>query len=137
MINSVNVAPQTVPVNQNVLFNVDRVRTKSCKCGGWLSHDLGSGLFSINQCGFYEIEYNANISSETVGAASLVLRRNGENIGGTNAIYTVADANALGNVKASTIIQVPCGGNATISLGNSSDLPLTVQDANIIIKKIA
>ena len=47
MINSVAVAPQTVAANNNILFPTDRVRTKSCNsCYGWLSHDIGSGLFT-------------------------------------------------------------------------------------------
>lgn len=61
----------------------------------------------------------------------------GEIIGGTRSIYTVATASALGNVDGSTLVQVPCGASYVISLGNNSALPLTVQDANIIIKKIA
>lgn len=71
------------------------------------------------------------------GEASLDLELDGEIIGGTRSIYTVATASALGNVDGSTLVQVPCGASYVISLGNNSALPLTVQDANIIIKKIA
>lgn len=139
MINSIGVATQTVAVNQNVLFPTDRVRTRSCQCAcrGWLAHDLGSGLFTLTKPGIYEIEYNANITSATTGVASLDLELDGEIIGGTRSIYTVATANALGSVGGSTLVQVPCGASYIISLGNNSALPLTVQDANIIIKKLA
>ena len=139
MINSIGVATQTVAVNQNVLFPTDRVRTRSCQCAcrGWLAHDLGSGLFTLTKPGIYEIEYNATITSATTGVASLDLELDGEIIGGTRSIYTVATANALGSVGGSTLVQVPCGASYIISLGNNSALPLTVQDANIIIKKLA
>lgn len=138
MINSVAVAAQTVAANQNVLFPTDRVRTKSCNsCCGWLSHDVGSGLFTLTKPGIYEVQYNANISSTATGQDSLVLQLNGENIGGTQSIYNVATANVLGNVAASTLICVPCNASYTVSLANNSALPSTVQDANIIIKKIA
>ncbi len=139
MINSVGVATQTVAVNQNVLFPTDRVRTRSCQCGnrGWLAHDLGSGLFTLTKGGIYEVQYNANVTSATAGTASLDLEINGEIIGGTRSIYTVATANALGNLSGNTLIRVPCGASYTISLGNNSALALTVQDANIIIKKLA
>lgn len=137
MINSVNVPIQTVSVGQNVLFTTDRCRTNSCKCGGWLTHDNGSGLFTINRQGIYEIEYNANITSATVGAISLVLELNGEAIGGTKAIYNVGTANELGHVSASTLLCVPCGCCVNVSLGNDSASDISVQDANIIIKKIA
>lgn len=138
MINSVAVAPASVSAGSNVLFPTDRVRTKSCNsCCGWLSHDVGSGLFTITKPGIYEVEYNANITSADPGEASLVLEQNGEAIGGTQSIYTVATAGVLGNVGASTLICVPCGASYTISLTNNSALALNVQDANIIIKKIA
>lgn len=138
MINSVAVATQVVATNQNVLFTTDRVRTKSCNsCCGWLSHDTGSGLFTLTKQGVYEIQYNADITSADAGQASLVLEQNGEAIGGTQSIYTVATAGALGNVSASTLIRVPCGASYTITLTNNSTLALNVQDANIIIKKIA
>ena len=136
MINSVAVATQAVATNQNVLFPTDRVRTKSCNsCCGWLSHDTGSGLFTLTKQGIYEIQYNANITSTDIGQASLVLEQNGEAIGGTQSIYTVATASALGNVSASTLICVPCGASYTITLTNNSTLALNVQDANIVIKK--
>lgn len=138
MINSVAVAPQTVAANGNVLFTTDRVRTKSCKgCGGWVSHDVGSGLFTLTKPGIYEIQYNADITSTDTGAASLVLEQNGEPIGGTQSIYTIATASAIGNVSASTLVCVPCGASYTITLTNNSTLSLSAQDANIIIKKVA
>lgn len=138
MINSVAVASRIVAANQNVLFVTDRVRTKSCSsCCGWLSHDVGSGLFTLTKPGVYKVEYNANITSTDPGIASLVLEQNGEAIGGTQSIYTIATASALGNVSASTLVNVPCGASYTITLTNNSTLSLNVQDASIIITKIA
>lgn len=138
MINSVAVATQAVAANNNVLFPTDRIRTKSCNsCCGWLSHDTGSGLFTLTKPGIYEIHYNANITSTDTGTASLVLEQNGEPIGGTQSIYTIATASALGNVSASTLVCVPCGASYTITLTNNSTLALNVQDANIVIEKIA
>lgn len=138
MINSVAVASQAVAIGQNVLFTSDNVRTKSCNsCCGWLAHNVGSGIFTITKPGIYEVEYNANITSIDAGTASLVLEQNGEAIGGTQSIYTIATASALGNVSASTLICVPCNTSYTVTLTNNSTLALSVQDANIIIKKIA
>ena len=78
-----------------------------------------------------------DITSETVGVASLELEQNGEAVGGTESSYNVATANAYGNVSGVTLIQVPCGASYTITLGNNSGLDLSVQNANIIIKKLA
>lgn len=137
MINSVAVPSQTVAAGSNVLFSVDRVRTRSCLCNGWLTHDNGSGVFTITRPGIYEIQYNANVTAGAIGTAFLDLELNGEPIGGTRSIYTVATPGDLGNVAASALVKIPCGASATITLGNNSTLSLTVQDANIIIKKVA
>lgn len=120
MINSIATAVQTVDNSNNVLFPTDRVRSKSCQCPckGWLAHDLGSGLFTLTKPGIYEVTYTADITSAAAGQASLVLEQNG-------------------NVSGDTLIQVPCGASYTIALANNSGLDLTVQNANIIIKKIA
>lgn len=99
--------------------------------------DVGSGLFTLKKQGIYEVEYTADITSATVGVASLELEQNGEAVGGTESLYNVATASAYGNVSGATLIQVPCGASYTITLGNNSGLDLSVQNANIIIKKLA
>lgn len=137
MINSVNVSEQTVLANQNILFNVDRVRTKSCGCNGWLHHDLGSGQFTLTKCGIYEIQFNANVTSATPGALVFNIENNGENIGGTEMDTTVVTAGTYANISASTLVQVPCGSSTTITIGNNSLISTLVKDANIIIKRNA
>lgn len=143
MYNAVNEAVQTVAVNSNVLFATDRVRSNRSNacCGGWLSHDLGSGLFTLvnnNRCGCatFRVDFNANITSATAGPLSLAIKSNGEQVAGTEMDYTVATANTFGNVSASTIIVVPFGASKTISIGNVGTLATLVKNANIIITKI-
>lgn len=138
MINSVNVAPQNIAVNGNVLFATDRVRTNSCNCGGSIQHDAGSGLFTLVKPGIYEVQFNANVTAAAVGALALSVRANGEAVGGTEMDYTVATANVYQSVSASTLIRVPCGASKTVSVANiSQSLVATVKDANIIIKRIS
>lgn len=144
MINSVNVPVQTVNAQANILFNVDRVRTKrgeACN-GGWLFHDLGSGQFTLTNekccgCVVFEVQFNANISSATTGALAFVIQSNGEAIGGAEMDYTVATVNTFGNISSSTLIKVPAGASITVTVKNISLIPANVKDANIIIKKIA
>lgn len=137
MINSVAQATQAVAVNGDVIFTSSNVRTKSSTQCGWLLHSDNTGTFTLTKSGIYEVTYNADITSTDTGQASFVLENNGTPIAGTQSIYTVATASALGNVGASTLVQVPCGTQETISLVNNSTLALNVQDANIIIKKLA
>lgn len=144
MINSVNVPTQVVNSQSNILFNNDRVRTRrgeTCN-GGWLFHDLGSGQFTLTNdkkcgCDVFEIQFNANVSSTTPGDLVFVIQNNGEAIGGTEMDYTVATANAFGNISSSTLIKIPSGASATVTVKNISLTSSNVKDANIIIKKIA
>lgn len=138
MINSVNVPQQTVALNANVLFAADRVRTKSCNCGGSIQHDTGSGQFVLSRPGIYEVEFNANVSATVAGPTALAIRSNGEAVGGTEMDYTVVTANTFQSVSASTLICVPCGASKTITVGNvSPTAAVLVKDANIIIKRLS
>lgn len=138
MINSVNVAPQPVALNGNVLFATDRVRTNACNCGGSIQHDAGSGLFTLAKCGIYEVQFNANVSAGAAGAVALAIRANGEAVGGTEMDYTVVTAGVYQSVSSSTLIRVPCGASKTISVANVSPvLAALVKDANIIVKRLA
>ena len=137
MINSVNVNEQAVVVNANVLFDTDRVRTKACYCGGWLQHDVGSGTFEIVRPGIYKIDFNANLTAPVAGDATLAIQNNGVTIGGTEMDTTVAVAGDFENVSASTLVVVQPYGSRTISVANISAAAVTVDDANIIITRIA
>ena len=142
MLNVVNVAAQTVAANQNVLFGSTRVKSRRCGCqSGWLNHIEGSGLFTItnrsNQPMAVELQFNANVTASAAGATALVLKLNGENIGGTEMDYTVVTADVYQNVSADTLIPVPAGTSLTVSVGNVSAGAVSVKDANIIIKKLA
>lgn len=143
MINSTAVTAQTVATQANILFTADRVRSRrgdAC-CGGWLSHDLGSGLFTLvnNGCGcdVFEVQFNTNLTSATVGPLALVIQTNGESIGGTEMDYTPAAANVYESVSASTLVKVPAGGSVTITIKNISTSSVLTKDANIIIQKVA
>lgn len=142
MFNAVNEAAQTVLLNNNVLFNTDRVRSNRSNacCGGWLSHDLGSGLFTLvnnNRCGCatFRIDFNANITGATTEPIAFAIKSDGEQVAGTEMDYTPATANVYENVSASTVIVVPFGASKTISVGNVLGATNLVKNANIIIEK--
>lgn len=143
MFNAVNEAAQTVNQNANVLFATDRVRSnRSNACnGGWLAHDIGSGLFTLvnnNRCGCatFRVDFNANITAATTAALALAIKSNGEQVAGTEMDYTPATANVYENVSASTLITVPAGASKTISIGNINATATLVKNANIIIAKV-
>lgn len=142
MLNVINIPAQEIAANQNIIFNSTRVKSRRCGCqSGWLNHIEGSGLFTItnrsNQPMAVELQFNANITAATAGATALVLKLNGESIGGTEMDYTVVTADVYQNVSADTLIPVPAGTSLTISAGNISAGAVMVKDANLIIKKVA
>lgn len=142
MINAVGVPAQEVLTQGTILFSTDRVRSRrgdACN-GGWLVHDAGSGQFTLvnNGCGcdVFEIQFNTNLTSATVGPLALVIQANGEAIGGTEMDYTPAAANVYESVSASTLVKVAQGASVTITVKNISASNVLVKDANIIVKKI-
>lgn len=76
MIESIQELPITLTNNTAVItFSTDTIRTRSANCcnGGWLQHQEGSPLYQLLDCGYYEVEFNVNASSATVGVVAFGL----------------------------------------------------------------
>ena len=146
MINSINDVATTLSANTaNIPFTSDVVRTRSanCVCGGWLNHNTDSTQYQITSPGIYEIMFNTNVTSATAGAVALGIKANGELLSGTEMDYTVATANAYGNVSANRLIRICGNGSTTITVGSlptsdttDTQIPI-IKNANLIIKKVA
>ena len=146
MINSINDVVTTLSANTaNIPFTSDVLRTRSanCVCGGWLNHNTGSTQYQITSPGIYEIMFNTNVTSATAGAVALGIKANGELLNGTEMDYTVATANAYGNVSANRLIRICGNGSTTITVGSlptsdttDTQIPI-IKNANLIIKKVA
>ena len=134
IINSVTKEVQTVAINQNVLFNSNRVRS----CANYsIRHDEGSGLFTLTQKGIYRVHFNGNVTSAVVGDISLAIEVNGESISGGIINEVVAVANDEANVSVEVLVSVPCNCCMTVSVGNiSTENAILVDNANIIIEKL-
>jgi hypothetical protein len=146
MINSVQETALTLASNTaNISFGADVVRTRSanCVCGGWLNHSIGSTQYQITSPGIYEIMFNTNVTSATVGVTALGIKANGELLSGTEMDYTVATANTYGNVSANRLVRICGNGSTTITVGSlaTSDATATqipiVKNSSLIIKKVA
>ncbi len=136
----VAVAAQTVPVNQNVLF------TDTPVCGGrCVVHREGSGLFTLrgitNQCrARYRVTFGGNIAvptGGTAGAISLAVALNGEAVPSTQMIVTPAAVAEYFNVSASVYVEVPSGCCTQLSVKNTSIQDISVQNANLIVERVA
>lgn len=132
---------QTVAANQDVLF------TNTAVCGNnSIVHRQGSGLITLRgltscQCrARYRVFFSANVAVPTGGTAdsiSLTLALDGEPISATSMIVTPAAVNQFNNVASAIFIDVPKGCCEQVSVRNTSTQPIVVQNANIIVERVA
>lgn len=131
---------QEVAENQNVLF------TDTVICGGpSIVHRGGSGLVTLrgltNQCrAQYKVTFGANIAIPTGGTVeeiSLALTIDGEPLGSATMIETPAAVEEFSNVFGAVYIAVPRGCCLTVGVRNTSAQAINVQNANLIVERIA
>ena len=133
-------ALQTVELNQNVQFT-DTAVSGSCS----IMHRDGSGLVTLrgltNQCrARFKAFFSGNIAipaEGTVEAISLALAINGEAIATTTMIQTPAAVEEFANVASAVYIDVPANCCVSISVRNTSTQAIDVQNANLIIERVA
>ena len=134
------VAEQTVATNQNVLFT-DSVTNGNCS----ITHRDGSGLVTLRgntaQCrARYKVSFGGNIAiptGGTAGAISVALSIDGEPVAASTMTVTPLDLNEYHNVFGAMFIDVPKGCCLTISVQNINDQSILVQNANLIVERVA
>lgn len=133
-------AIQTVAENQNVLFT-DTVVCGNCS----IMHREGSGLVTLrgltNQCrARYRVSFGGNIAIPTGGTVepiSLALAINGEPVATTTMISTPTAVEDYNNVFSAIFLDIPRNCCSQISVKNTSDQAIEVQNANLIVERVA
>ena len=133
-------ALQTVAANQNVYFT-DEVTSGNCS----IMHRDDSGLVTLkgitNQCrARYKISFGGNIAIPTGGtveAISLALAIEGEPVGATTMTVTPAAVEEFWNIFSAVFVDVPRGCCVTVSVRNISTQSVDVQNANLIVERVA
>lgn len=134
------VALQNVAENQNIQF------TETPVCGNCsIVHREGSGLVTLrgltNQCrARFRVFFSGNIAiptGGTVGPISLAISINGESVSSTNMIVTPAAVEEFQNVASAVFLDIPAGCCSQISVRNTSDQAIDVQNANLIVERVA
>ena len=134
-------ALQTVEVGQNVLFT----ETPICCTRGFVEHREGAGVVTLRgittQCrARYKVTFGGNIAlpaGGVVGEISLAISVGGEPIPTTTMIETPAAVEEFSNVFSAIFIDVPRGCCYTIAVRNTSDQAIDVQNANLIVERVA
>ena len=152
VIQSVRELPITLTNNTApITFTADDVRSRSANCCGWLQHQQGSPLYQILDGGYYEVDFNINVSSATPGVVALALYQDGIIVPGTTVASTITAAGDVENLSFTKIIKVCCRANATLTIASVPSVPdftdLTatgvdtqtpiIANANLIISKLA
>ena len=131
---------QTVLAGANVQFTDTVVPGKACTM-----HRPGSGLVSLrgltDQCrARYKISFGGNIAvptGGTVGAISLAIAIDGEAIAATTMTVTPAAVEEFFNVFGAVYLDIPRGCCSQISVRNVNTQTIEVQNANLIIERLA
>lgn len=133
-------ALQTVQANQNVIF------TDTAVCGSnSIMHREGSGLVTLrgltDQCrARFKVYFSGNVAIPAGGAVApitLAIALNGEGVGPTTMISTPAAAEEFNNIASFIYVEVPRGCCYQLSVKNIGAAPIDVQNANLIIDRVA
>ena len=133
-------ALQTVEAGANVQFTDEVV--SGCNS---ILHRSGSGLATLRgitqQCrARFRVFFSGNIAIPTGGtveAISIAISINGEAIASTTMIQTPAAVEEFANVASAVYIDVPAGCCVTVAVRNTSTQAIDVQNANLIIERVA
>lgn len=133
-------AIQTVAANSDIMFTDTAV--PGCAS---IIHREGSGLVTLRGLGRqcrarFHVHFGANIAipeGQDTQPISLDVAIGGEPFQTTRMIVTPAATLEYFNVSTSAFIDVPNGCCMTIAMKNTSTIPINVQNANLIIERVA
>lgn len=133
-------AIQTVVEGANVLFT-DEVTSGNCS----ILHRDGSGLVTLrgltNQCrARFRVSFGGNIAVPTGGtveAISIAIAVNGEPVAATTMISTPAAVEEFNNVFGAIFLDVPRDCCSQVSVRNMSGQDIEIQNANLIVERVA
>ena len=134
-----SVAAQTVAQNSNVIWTDTPVQG-NCS----IVHREGSGLVTLRalpngQCrSRFKVTFGANIAAVTAASAiSLAIAISGEPILSTTMIVTPAAVGEYFNVSSSVYLDIPSSCCSQISVENTSAQSISIQNANLIVERVA
>lgn len=134
-------AIQNVGIGQVIVFTETAVPGNMS-----MMHREGSGLVGLRGLtngqlrARFLVNFSANIAvptGATVGPVSLAIAINGEPVATSTMISTPAAVEEYNNVSSGIFIDVPVGCCSQISVENTSATAVNVQNANLMIERVA
>lgn len=140
-------AVQTVNPGETIVFTENPVPCNR----GFVRYREGTGAFRLKgyvnnggcrchqpQTAVYLVDFGANIAvptGQTVGAISVAVMVDGITIPASTMTVTPAAVDEFFNVSRAINAQVDRGCCQTLSIRNTSDIPILVQNANVIFSR--
>lgn len=135
-------AIQTVTPGSNVLFT----ETAVAGCPSIMHRD-GSGIVTLRgitntqERARFRVTFGANIAlpagTTPVVPVSLAISLGGESLAVTSMISTPAAADQYNNVFGSAFLDIPAGCCSQIAIRNNGTTDVLVQNANLIVERVA
>ena len=133
MIILTNSASQEVAPGQSLIFDTEILKTGCAEC-----HRTGSGTVMLRmQKAIYEIKFSANIGATAPGAAQIAIGVNGDPLPETTMVSTTAAASNVNNVSSDTAFRTCCCGIETVTIENTGETTVVVENPLWFIKRIA
>lgn len=146
-----NVGVQTVNPGESIVFTENPVPCMK----GYILHRNDSGAFLMKGIdtnpgsGYgccccrpkvvnYDVDFGANIAvptGETVGEISVAFALDGNTLAGTEMVVTPAAVEEYFNVSRDTNVSIWKGCCQTLSIRNTSTIPILVENANVTFEK--
>lgn len=136
---------QRVEQNANILFTDTVIPGNK-----WISHRIGSGLITLkglkgcdycNPRARYLVTFSGNIAVPTTGTIpseiSVAIAIDGEPVQATRMRFGAGATGYYYNVAASTYIEAPNSCCVKVSVENTSDQAINVQNANLTAVRVA
>ena len=134
MIILTNTASQELAPGQSLTFNLKVLHTGRCEC---FRENSGAVMFAQRNA-IYEIDFGANIGADAAaGVAQLDIMLNGAPLTETTMLSTTAAIGDLNNVSCHTAVKTCCCGQETVTIVNTGETTVTVEDPSLFIKRIA
>lgn len=137
MIYSYTIAPQTIISDDNVIFNIDQIKT-----GCTVSHAAGTPTFTFNKPGYYFVTFNGVASATAAATDPIVVEMyNGATpISGALSSALSAAVDTPVSLTISTIIQVrpncPAIDNTVNLVVKNTGIEANFTNATITITKL-
>lgn len=132
MILLTNTDAQTVEPGASVLLDEVIFQTGNGEC-----HRRGSGGVTLRFKGIYEVHFSANLGGVAAGPAELTILLDGDTLTETEMDTVTAAAGDLENVATMTAIRGCCSTGGRVTVVNTGDADVTVENPKLYVKRVA